>query len=138
MDKDNLYLNILAETFADRSTFDNSSEDEKQKIFHFKSFIQIMTTLREIIEKQDEISSQLEKVNKAQEDLKKEVDKIQEINLQVRKMNDSFIVINETKKAWKKAGIWVAAFIAALGSVLAAMAWLNQMGLFSIVWNVKK
>jgi hypothetical protein len=136
MDKDNLYLNILAETFADRST--NSSDEEKQKVFHFKSFIQIMTTLREIIEKQDEISHQIEELQKEQELIKTEVDKIQILNNQVKKLNDSFALIYSNKKSWGKVKIWLSAFIAAIGSVLAGIAWLNQMGVFSIVWNVKK
>ncbi len=135
MDKDNLYLNILAETLTDRS---NASDEEKQKVFHFKSFIQIMTTLREIIEKQDEISHQIEELNKEQKLIKIEVDKIQSLNNQTKKLNDSFTLIYSNKKSWGKVKIWLSAFVAAVGSVLAAIAWLNQMGVFSIVWNVKK
>ena len=135
MDKDNLYLNILAETLTDRS---NASDEEKQKVFHFKSFIQIMTTLREIIEKQDEISHQIEELSKEQKLIKIEVDKIQSLNNQTKKLNDSFTLIYSNKKSWGKVKIWLSAFVAAVGSVLAAIAWLNQMGVFSIVWNVKK
>lgn len=135
MDKDNLYLNILAETLTDRS---NASDEEKQKVFHFKSFIQIMTTLREIIEKQDEISHQIEELSKEQKLIKIEVDKIQSLSNQTKKLNDSFTLIYSNKKSWGKVKIWLSAFVAAVGSVLAAIAWLNQMGVFSIVWNVKK
>lgn len=161
MDKDSLYLNMLAETFADR-TSNNSSDEEKQKVFHFKSFIQIMTTLREIIEKQDEISHVIEELVKSHEVLKSEIEKIQQIdeklddisdiqntakqeiekiqiiNSQIKKLNESFTNIHARKLSWGKVKVWVSAFIAALGIIFSAMAWLNQMGLFSIVWNAKK
>lgn len=160
MDKDNLYLNILAETFADRST--NSSDEEKQKVFHFKSFIQIMTTLREIIEKQDEISDEIENIVKNQNSFKSEVEKIQhvhekineisdnqnesrtdllkiqEINKEIEELNKTFANIYLKKLSWEKTKVWISAFVAAMGIIFSAMAWLNQMGLFSIVWNAKK
>lgn len=154
MDKDNLYLNMLAETLTERSASD-STDEEKQKFFHFKSFIQIMTTLREIIEKQDEISSQIEDLTETQKTIKSEVDKlkgigtqidlikiesekIEDIDNKVKRINESFTIINEAKRAWKKIWIWVLAFIAAMGFILGAVAWLNQMGFFEIVWKAKK
>ena len=160
MDNDSLYLNILAETLTDRAS--NATEEEKQKVFHFKSFIQIMTTLKEIIKKQDEISHEIEELVKTQDLLKSEIEKIQQIdekideistmqttaktelekiqllNTQMKKLNEYFANIYTTKLSWGKVKVWGSAFIAALGLILSAMAWLNQMGVFSIIWNAKK
>jgi uncharacterized protein YPO0396 len=159
MDKDNLYLNLLADTFADQS---NGSDAEKQKVFHLKSFIKIMTTLKEIIEKQDEIShhiddlskeqtnlkietekiqsieDKLESIYKTQNLLKIETDKIQTLSSQIKELIDSHSAIYKKKITWAQVKVWTSAFAAASGFILGAMAWLNQMGVFSIVWNVKK
>jgi predicted RNA-binding protein with EMAP domain len=142
MDKDELFIELITEKLHEKSSSANNEFDQR------KAFIQILKTLHSILDEQSEsiikVNSLIEKIESIESsldakivDLSKDTsNKLSEVKTSADEVKDSLDSIISNSSFWKKFWQKVLIFLAAIGTLVAIIAYLISFNFLKIQWTI--
>jgi hypothetical protein len=142
MDKDELFIELISEKLHEKSSLSNNDFDQR------KAFIQILKTLHQIFEEQSDLIAKqndlIEKVETLETNINAKTvtlsseisEKLNKLTIAITGAKASLDSIIQNSQFWKKFWQKVIIFLAAIGTLIAIIAYLIAFNFLKVVWTI--